>query len=195
LCANGIELDIHTSMSGDLMVHHDPVLAGRGAIADLDLATIRTCRLSNGEPIPTLHEALGAIGPKLEVWIEIKALPPTSDSRLFEAIDQSPRPAGCAVHSFDHRIIARLGEKRPTLRRGILSASYPVDPVAPLKAAQASVLWQEWHLIDADLVTAIHQSGGELFAWTVNQSDHAKRLAALGVDALCGNWPDRLMTW
>jgi hypothetical protein len=56
------------------------------------------------------------------------------------------------VHSFDHRIIARLGGVHPGLRRGVLSASYPVDPAGPMSSAGATVLWQEATLIDAELV-------------------------------------------
>jgi glycerophosphoryl diester phosphodiesterase len=61
-----------------------------------------------------------------------------------------------------------------------------------MRAAGASVLWQEWSMIDADLVDAVHDAGGEVIAWTVNAQAAAEQLAALGVDALCGNYPDRL---
>ena len=127
-----------------------------------------------------------------EVWIELKALPESRDTTLLAAIDRSPLPDRCAVHSFDHRIVARLGRLRPSLRRGILSTSYPVDPVSPLVAAGGSALWQEWHLIDSPLVEAVHRSGGEIVAWTVNDAETARRLERFGVDAVCGNWPDRL---
>jgi glycerophosphoryl diester phosphodiesterase len=58
--------------------------------------------------------------------------------------------------------------------------------------AGATALWQECHLIDAELVEAIHRRGGEVIAWTVNDPATARQLGALGVDALCGNYPERL---
>jgi glycerophosphoryl diester phosphodiesterase len=67
-----------------------------------------------------------------------------------------------------------------------------VDPVAPLVAAGSNVLWQERHLIDASLIDAIHRARGEIIAWTVNDVESARELERLGVDAICGNWPDRL---
>jgi glycerophosphoryl diester phosphodiesterase len=173
-------------------------LEGLGPIAGLGLAAIRAVRLSNSEGIPSLGEALEAIFDAArgkanpEVWIELKALPESADQTLLAVIDRSAIPESCGVHSFDHRIVARIGRKRPALRRGILSASYPVDPVAPMRAAGARVLWQEWHLIDAALVTMVHQAGGQIVAWTVNEVETARRLARIGVDALCGNWPERL---
>jgi glycerophosphoryl diester phosphodiesterase len=47
-------------------------------------------------------------------------------------------------------------------------------------------------MIDAALIADIHAAHGEVIAWTVNDHTDAANLAALGVDALCGNYPDRL---
>jgi len=40
-------------------------------------------------------------------------------------------------------------------------------------------------MIDAELVARIHSAGGRIIAWTVNDLADARRLAALGVDAMC----------
>lgn len=191
LGADGVELDIHTTADGCLLIHHDPVIPGLGPIASHSLEAIRATPLPNGEPIPTLEEALAALG-GLEVWIEVKALPASADRLLLAAIDRAPTPSRCAVHSFDHRIVARLGALRPALRRGVLSSAYPADPVGLLSAAGATALWQACDSVDAELVAAVHSHGGEVIAWTVNDAALARRLAALGVDALCGNYPERL---
>lgn len=190
LGAAGVELDIRPSADGALIVHHDPEIEGVGAISSLRLEEIRAIRLPNGEHIPTLPEALDTCQ-GLEVWIEVKLLPRELDDRLLGALSASD-PVFIGVHAFDHRIIARLGERRPNFRRGILSVAYPVDPVAPMIAAAATTLWQEWHLIDAELVQAVHRRGGEVVAWTVPDAAIAAQLAEIGVDALCGNYPDRL---
>lgn len=190
LGADGVELDVHLSRDGGLIVHHDPLIPGVGPIVAQDTEVIRATRLPNGEQIPTLDEALAELQ-GLEVWIELKSLPASGDEILLRLLEGSD-PALTGVHAFDHRIVARLGERLPSLRRGILSVSYPVDPVAPLRQAGASALWQEWHLIDAELVREVHRMGGELIAWTVPDRDTARTLGALGVDAVCGNYPDQL---
>lgn len=190
LGATGVELDIHPSADGALIVHHDPEIEGAGAISSLRLEEIRAIRLPNGEQIPTLPEALDTCQ-GLEVWIEVKVLPRELDDRLLGTVAAGD-PALIGVHGFDHRIIARLGERRPKLRRGVLSVSYPVDPVTPMIAAGAMALWQEWHLIDPELVQTVHRSRGEIIAWSVPDATTAVHLAAMGVDALCGNYPDRL---
>ena len=93
---------------------------------------------------------------------------------------------------FDHRVIRRLGEARPELRRGILLSAYLEDPVSAMRAVGATTLWQEWQQIDRALVNKVHDAGGALIAWTVNEIGDLERLARMGVDGLCGNYPDRM---
>lgn len=185
-----MELDVRTTADGQLVVHHDPRIEGLGAIATLRWEEAQRAPGPSG-PVPLLREALAVLG-GLEVWVEVKALPPETDAHLLEVLAAVPNPGRCAVHAFDHRLVARLGTRNPGLRRGVLSASYPLDPITPVRNAGAVALWQEWHLIDADLVRRAHDAGIEVIAWTVNQHRDAGALAAMGVDALCGNYPERL---
>ena len=193
LGADGVELDIHTTRDGRVVVFHDFSLPNGNRIDALAATEVREHRLPNGEPIPFLEEVLEAI-PRLAVWIEVKGLDPRWDERLFAIIDAAPQPERCAVHSFDHRIIARLGHQRPALSRGVLSTSYLLDPALPLLATGADTLWQEWQLIDRPLVDRVHESGCRIIAWTVNDQGVGARLSGLGVDGLCGNYPERLLS-
>ena len=191
LDADGVELDVHASRDGRLVVHHDPALPAVGPISGLDLASIRAARLPNGEPVPLLSDVLDLVGDR-DVWIEVKALAPAWDQTLLAALDQGPVPHRYAVHSFDHRLVARLGQIRPGLRRGVLLSAYLADTVSAMQAVGATTLWQEWHLIDEDLVRTVHAAGLAVVAWTVNELADLRRLAQLGVDGLCGNYPDRI---
>lgn len=191
LGADGIELDVHGSADGQLLVHHDPDVGGV-AIAAHPASALRATPLRNGERIPTLGEALGAIGARTDVYIEVKALPRTHDKALFAAIDAAPSPARCHVHSFDHRLVQRLTMGRPGLSAGVLSTSYPVDPVPPVRAAGADTLWQHRDMIDAPLVTQAHDAGLTVIAWTVDRPADALALAGIGVDGICTNVPDRI---
>lgn len=191
LDADGVELDIHVTGDGEIVVHHDPDLPGFGPIALLSAAQTSQVRLPNGERLPLLQEVLGLLG-QHDVWVEVKSLPPAFDAALLEALDQGPAPARYAVHSFDHRIIRRLGEARPALSRGILLTAHLDDPVAALRAVGATTLWQEWQLVDQELVRRVHQSGARIIAWTVNEIGDLERLVRLGVDGLCSNYPDRI---
>jgi glycerophosphoryl diester phosphodiesterase len=191
LGADGVELDVHSTSDGIVVVHHDAELEGLGPIGHLDYMEIQEFRLPNGETVPTLPEVLEILS-GLDVYVEIKSLAPAFDPHLLAVLEQGPTPDRYAIHSFDHRIIARLGAERPALPRGILMAAYPVDPVGLMRAAGADTIWQDFRLIDPAMVNAVHGAKGKLIAWTVNQPRDAVRLAGIGVDGLCGNYPDRL---
>jgi glycerophosphoryl diester phosphodiesterase len=189
LGADGIELDIHATSDGSLVVHHDETIAGVH-IPTSSIQAVRAQRLPNGESPPLLDEVLAAIDLRLRVYVEVKTLPPACDGHLLAILDAGPNPAGYAVHGFDHRVIARLGMARPTLPRGVLSASYPIRPLVPLADTGAVGFWQERSMIDGDLTALLHIAGAQLIAWTVDDAVEMVRLAGLGIDGLCTNRPD-----
>jgi len=188
--ADAVELDVHATADGELMVHHDGTVGGLH-IPQARAREVATLRLSNGEPIPTLAQALDAIGPLLRVFVEVKTLDPRWDDRLLETFDAGPNASGYAVHSFASHIIRRLGDKRPALPRGILSEAYPRHPRTALQSVGASMLWQERSVVDEVLVRAVHSAGAGVIIWTVDDPAEMARLLAWGVDGICTNFPER----
>ncbi|MBI2615573.1 MAG: hypothetical protein HYW52_07870 [Gemmatimonadetes bacterium] len=71
--ADGIELDIHDTADGAIIVHHDPLVDGR-PIRELPGALVSRHRLPNGEPVPTLGQALGRPHPTTTYTASITAL-------------------------------------------------------------------------------------------------------------------------
>ncbi len=191
LDADGVELDVHATRDGAIVVHHDPDVPGVGPIASLTLDEVKQVRIRNGETLPLLQEVLELLGDH-DVWVEVKGLPAAHDRALLAVLDIGPAPHRYAVHSFDHRIIRRLGEARPALARGILLSAYLDDSVSALRGVGATTLWQEWRLVDQELVNAVHAAKCRIIAWTVNEVGDLEHLARLGVDGLCGNYPDRI---
>jgi len=188
--ADGVELDIHSTADGELIVHHDASIRGI-PIAQSRARDFDVVRLRNGEPVPTLAQALDAIGPGLQVFVEIKVLDPRWDERLFETLDKGPNPKGYAVHSFAFHVVRRLGEKRPDLPRGLLSEVYTKMPRQSLQDANADTLWQKRGTLDEPLVQTVHGDGDRIFVWTVDSPGEMERLIAWGVDGICTNYPDR----
>lgn len=187
LGADGVELDVHATRDHRLLVHHDPDLPGLGPIVRLDAAAARRARLPNGEAPPLLEEALALLA-GLETFVEVKAMPPDAEDSLLAVLADAPGRA--AVHSFDHGLVARLGARRPGLRLGLLVEEAPADPAALLAGAGARDLWPRRDAVTAPLVSATHAAGGRVIAWTANRPDDVRRLAGLGVDGICTDFPD-----
>ena len=187
--ADGVELDVHATIDGEIVVHHDPSVMGL-PIAQARARDLAAMPLANGEPIPTLAQALDVLG-KLKVFVEVKVLDPRWDDRLLATLDRGPNPGGYAVHSFVVPVVRRLGEKRPSLPRGVLSEVPNRSPRQTLEAALAQTLWQERTTLDEQLVKTVHGLGAQIIAWTVDNTADIERMVRWGVDGICTNHPER----
>lgn len=189
--AEAIELDVHGTADGVVVIHHDAATNSRPgesgprvAIAATTLSALREIPIADG-PVPTLAEVLAQTPDDRTVFVEVKA------KGIEGAVVSVIRAAAkqCAVHSFDHRVARRVREVAPDIPVGILQTSYPIDPLRPMHDADARDLWQHWELIDAELVERVHADGGRVIAWTVNDGDVARRLVSWGVDGICTDVP------
>jgi len=192
LGAEGVELDIHATRDGAIVVHHDPALEGLGRIGDLALEAVQRHHLPNGETVPLLSEILTLLR-GMDVWVEVKGLEEYLDAVLLHTLHAGPEPERYAVHSFDHRIVRRLGERDGALRRGVLLDARLIDPLPVLAAAGATVLWQAQVMVDRALVDEVHRAGRRIIAWTANSEADLKRLIACGVDGICTDFPERVV--
>jgi glycerophosphoryl diester phosphodiesterase len=191
LGATAVELDVHGTRDGAVVIHHDaatnsrPGDSGAGAvIADSNLASLRSIAIG-GERIPTLDELLAIVPPESTIYVEVKA------NGIEDAVVASIRSSGrtCAVHSFDHRISRRVHDLAPDIAVGILQTSYPVDPLRPMHDVGARDLWQHWELLDEALIDRVHADGRRVIAWTVNDPTIARRFIDWGIDGLCSDLP------
>ena len=188
LGAEGIELDVHATNDGVVVVHHDPVVHARHPqrpahrpIAKLSAAELEQFPLADGMRIPTLPEVLAAIGRRAVVYVEIKA--PNIETLVTRCIRESETT--CAVHSFDHRVVKIVKSIFPAIRTGVLEVSRHIDPIASLASASAQDLWQEVDSIDEEIVEKAHSVGARVVAWTANDAAQWEALYALRVDAIC----------
>ncbi|MFI5232825.1 MAG: glycerophosphodiester phosphodiesterase [Gemmatimonadales bacterium] len=187
LGADGVELDVHLTADGVLVVHHDAVPHAAPGVArpNLDIRSLTADQLRafrvSGEPIPTLEEVIGVVAGRVTVYCELKG----ADTAAAAVKLLAPLGRRAAVHAFDHRQIAVARRIAPVIARGVLEASYHIAPTASMESVDARDLWMAAELIDADLVRAVHARAGRLSAWTVNAAPEMQRLAALGVDVLC----------
>ena len=105
LGADAIELDVHATSDGVVIVHHDPKVTAPGAatsrLLDLSASELSRFPLAHDVEIPTLEAVLDAIGDRVRVYVEIKAL----DIELLVVRCIRESRASCAVHAFDHRIV------------------------------------------------------------------------------------------
>lgn len=137
----GIELDVHLTKDNVLVVVHDSDLerlCGRAGIVE-QLTHEQLCDyrlLGSDERIPTLQQALAAIGEeqdkdarKVPIIVEIKSTPSNyADVTRMTLLALDRFGANYVIESFDPRVLLYLRRQRPDVFRGQLSKNYMLDP-------------------------------------------------------------------
>ena len=199
LGADGVELDVHRTSDGGLVVHHDAHARGLGVLAERREAEIRTAR----PEIPTLEGALEACAGML-VNIEVKNLPGDADydpadgvaAAVVTLLTRRDRRDDVLVSSFNLASADRVRDLDASIPTGFLTL-VGMDPVDGVEVAHAhghrAVHPDVRALVGeaaAATVARAHELGLAVNVWTVNAEAEMQRLAAAGVDAIITDFPD-----
>ena len=200
--ADGIELDVRTCRSGELVVAHDVTLArctsGRDgrAIADLDWAELVEVDLGAGERVPLLRSVLDWARQRgLQVNVEMKRDVPDRTVVVREtsrALAQTPDAGSFViVSSFDGWMLRRLGALLPGIVRGLLSCEGDrfMRSIWAARLVGAQAVHPERTAVTAHRCARWKAAGMLVNTWTVNDVSEARRLALLGVDAIVTDEP------
>lgn len=178
--ADGIELDVHATHDGVVVVHHDPAVMEGLVIEAEEFAAIRS---ATDAAVPTLAEVCDLVAGRAELFVEIKGT--GIEARVLDVMRRYDGPF--AIHSFDHPLIARLHRADVRIRLGVLFDDTTPDVAALMAATGARDVWPHAPLVTEALVDIVHATSGRVITWTVNTASEAARLTALGVDGLCGD--------
>ncbi len=131
---DGIEFDIHVSKDGRLIVLHDDSFLRTCGVnkkaSGLTLAEIRKIKTREGEPIPTLEEALEAIN---GVTIIVEGKGKGWAAPLAETLKKHPKSSSCIVISFDHDELAAFGKLSPKHKLYGLEDHHPLAAIRSAK--------------------------------------------------------------
>lgn len=204
--ADGIELDVHLTKDGYIVVTHDEnvkrVTGGVDRfIADMTLEEVKQLDVCNGMDayrgarIPELAEVLEFLTTnEMTLNIEIK----TTDN-LYPGIEgltvQMVRAYGLQdrviYSSFNHYslVLARVAD--PGCRVGLLYSEAMVDPDVYAKHLNANAIhpYAPTLLVPGAAKRCI-EAGIEINPWTVNDEKNMRWLLSLGCHALITNYPD-----
>lgn len=188
LGADAVELDVHVTADGQVVVHHDPDLEANvsprsvsgKAISAVTGADIATVDLGKGSRIPRLEEVLAVTKGRVKTYVEVKA---GDIQAVVDVIAASG--AMCAIHSFDHDAVATARAVAPHIPRGVLFDRWPALPRAIVARTAARDVWPKHSLVTRDRVREIHDLGCRVIVWTVNDARRARELVEWGVDGIC----------
>lgn len=215
--ADRLELDVHRTRDGEIVVLHDPTVDrttdGEGPVAALTFAELsrldaghrfvaadgRPSRRGQGLRVPRLVEVLEAF-PGVPLNIEIKADDDEAIQGTLAALDRfEARPR--ALLAAEHRaLLARIRAAAPEALTGF-AAEEVLDFVfrggepgyrPPGAALQVPPSHEGVQVVTAPFVERAHALGVEVHAWVINDEAEAEALLALGVDGLMSDFPGRI---
>ena len=197
LGADGLELDVHLSRDGVVVVHHDRLLdrttALRGPVAGYTADALRRA------DVPTLMEVLTRYRDP-RIIIELKVNTAALAAATIEVIRRADAVDRVCLGSFGLRVLRAARALEPALatsgaREEVRWALYrtwcrwPVRRVG-YSGYQIPELSGRTRVVSARFVEYAHEAGLGVQVWTVDTPDAARRLLAWGVDALITDRPD-----
>ena len=214
LGADLLELDVHLTRDGELVVIHDPTLertsTGTGAVATARLADLAGARLRardgavTDEPVPTLAQVLDLLRPtRAELLLEIKVDPARRgyagiEDKTLALVNAKGLRERTVVMAFEADTLRRVRALDAGIRTTMLVSRSRVERERAVASTVvgwatevgATSLGVDHRVVEAPLVAAARQAGLRLAAWTVNTEADIRRMLDLGVDVVISDQPD-----
>ncbi len=195
----GCEFDVRQTADGHLILMHDATVNrttnGAGSVSSMTFDQIRALDAGSwfspqyaGERVPTLLEAVETcLEYGITPCIEVKA----GDVNAYYSV-LAPYRDLIEVHSFNWSFLNNLDSLDPgfttvAIGSGDLLAKLPTMPECIDK-----ISWAHANLSES-VIRAAHDSGRDVYAWTVNDSARMQTLIDWNVDGICSD--NAVMVW
>ena len=216
--ADALELDVHLSADGEVVVMHDPDLSrtstGEGAISQHSLAELRLLDAAakykgkrfDPQTVPTLDEVLALAKGKAAVQIEIKVDGDGNryagiEAKVLETVRKHEMLGEVIILSFNFPTLQEVRQLEPDVETcALISTAYlqEVGAGGPTAVAEemASLgvqyvgIKKDW--VNKNLLAALHERTLGVGVWTVDETRDMRKFADMGVQFITSNRPDRL---
>ncbi|MFC7476915.1 glycerophosphodiester phosphodiesterase [Dankookia sp. GCM10030260] len=207
LPAEQLELDVHLSADGAVVVMHDATLDrttdATGPVRALSLAALRQVRVrgTGGEPPPTLAEAAAMTRDagrilRLEVKADAAGRPyPGIVPACLAALEAAGMRGRCVAMSFQPLTVSELAAAGGLLRTVLLLEARPwrgmgpAGAVALARSSGATEIGLAIGELDAAAVAGFRAAGFGIGAWGANDAPAIRHGLSLGLDAITSDDP------
>jgi glycerophosphoryl diester phosphodiesterase len=193
LNVDGIELDVHLSSDGEIMVIHDETIDrttnGKGFVENLTSSQLKELE------IPTLIEVLDLANRRCFINIELKGIgttKPTADLIELYAKQKNWNYKDFIVSSFDWKMLEETQLLNPKIRIGVLTEESISAALAYAKKINAFSIHPDYRLLTKDNVALMQKSGFEIYPWTVNSNEDIQKIKSFNVNGIISDFPDRI---
>ena len=209
--ADGIELDVHLSKDGQVMIIHDEALKRTtgldGVISDYtreELEKISAGKTKNDEfgftPIPSLEEYLAFMAEHKDKFtnIELKTAPvyyPEIEEKTLELVRKFDLEKNIIYSSFNWLSIERMQRLGTISETGLLFSGMKLYNQAHIiKSLGINYLHPDFNDLTDEIVKSYLDNKVGLNVWTVNEIEDMKVCLSWDIDGLITNFPDRAIS-
>lgn len=202
---DGIELDVHLTKDGELVIIHDEAVDrttdGTGLVADMTLAELKALDASatytgvyGVNRIPTLREYFELVkdtGIVTNIELKTGINPyPGIEEKTLAMIDEFGLRDKIIISSFNHYSVLKFKELAPEMICGFLEESWIIGMAEYGKKYGVECLHPIYAAVTDEYAKAAHEAGLLINTWTVNTKEDMEDMIAKGVNAVIGNYPD-----
>ena len=179
---DGLEFDVRVARDGVAVCYHDDTLTRVHGV-DRRVADLRADELE-AFGIPSLATVLATIPRRAFLDVELKGDPGRG---AFEALvaGRGPGLERAVVSSFEAATLRRVGGWAPSWPRWLNARDASPATIATAIDLDCRGISVEWHALDPGTIARAREAGLAVAAWTVRRRPTARRLARLGVAAIC----------
>lgn len=209
LGAMGAECDVQVSADGEVVLLHDRSLSrttdSRGLVSRRTWAQLRQLDAGSwkgegfaGEGIPRLRDALAFTRGRMRMFVELKAGRGLAERSCEAAQAAGVRDEDLVFMSFDPRLLAGVEAGLPQIprvllrRKPLFGGQFGRSVVDQALAAGAQALGLNHKGVGPEVVRHAHEAGLAVLTFTVNDIHRGRELAAMGVDGLISDVPQRI---
>lgn len=193
--ADGIELDVMLTKDNRIAVIHDDTVDrttdGSGRVRDMTLAELQALDAGGGEKIPGLEQVLDRFGGRFLINIELKNYSSVLDALPIEVaklVKSIGLVESLLISSFNPFNLARFRKRIPEVVLGLITQPNQAKHWI-WRLFKYDALHPHFSDVDQVLVAALHAQNRQVNAWTADEADEIRRLAALKVDSIITNDP------
>lgn len=190
-----MELDVHLSKDGDLVVIHDFYTKDRKKVSELTTQELKQYDVGKGEHVPLLSEVFDLVDQRAIINVELKG--PVTAQPVAALINQYLKernwdPKKFLISSFDHFMVREFHKLAPTVPTAVIFEGNPIRraQIATDAGAHNAVLQYTW--ITPEFIKDAHARGVKVFTYTINCKQLAQKLIDMGIDGIITNYPDLL---
>ena len=199
--ADVVEMDVHLTSDGEVVVAHDPYIVGaRGeevVFAETSFVELSTYVgdhnvPSDERPAPTLSAVMEAF-PTVRSNIDLKSEDPELGTAVVELVRRHGATARTTVASCHTSALERFRSIAPEVatsahpdevKQFLLGTVTRRKPTSPARVLQVPIRHGILPIATRAFVTYAHRYGYFVHVWTVNDPRVAVRLAKIGVDGI-----------